>query len=149
MAKLHESAVLKLTPRFPKTSRAYPGCKAHFKHTEFDPDSVRIVRRGYFYRTSDRRLIQRFQCRACFRHFSAATRSECFLQKKRSVNHDLYRLLCSGVSERRAALILGVDRRTVVRKSMFLGAGAKKTSFKAPLFIPPRRAVLMARKACI
>ena len=34
--------------------------------------------------------------------------------------------LCSGVSQRRIALILGISRTTVVRKFLFLGAAAQK-----------------------
>jgi len=108
------------------SSCAYPGCRGHFRHTEFSPKKAHLVRKGFFYRSSDRRLVQRFQCKLCFRYFSSATRSECFMQKKRTVNSKLFELLVSGVSERRAAALLRVDRRTVVRKSLFLGRHAKR-----------------------
>lgn len=84
-----------------------------------------IVRKGFFYRKSDSRHIQRFWCQPCQRGFSRATNNPCFGQKKRHCNEPLRRLLCSGVSQRRAAQLLGLHRITVARKFLFLAAQAK------------------------
>ena len=89
------------------------------------PDSRRVVRRGSYFRRSDGQRIPRFLCRACGRSFSSGTGLACYRQKKRKVNHRLMLLLNSGVSQRRAALVLGVTRRTVVRKFRFLAAQAR------------------------
>jgi len=47
------------------------------------------------------------------------------MQKKRRINPALDRLLCSGVSQRRAARILKVNPKTVVRRFRFLAAQAR------------------------
>lgn len=86
-----------------------------------------IVRSGRFYRRSDSRWVQRFSCRNCSRSFSHATSHPCYRQKKRQMNEPLRRLLVSGVSQRRAALILNLNRTTVVRKFRFLAAISRLT----------------------
>lgn len=79
-----------------------------------------FTRHGSFYRTSDSQTIYRWRCRNCKRTISRATGHPCFKQQKRRINCPLYRLLCSGVSLRRAARILRVNRITIVRKFRFL-----------------------------
>ena len=85
----------------------------------------KIIRYGQFYRHSDARLIQRFRCDICKRGFSQATADPCYLQNKRQFNFRIYQLLCSGVSQRRAAWILNLNRKTIVRKFIFLAEQAK------------------------
>lgn len=92
------------------------GCKNHLESTPFK----RIIQKGKYYRRSDGQWISRYQCKSCQKRFSSATRSDCYFQKKRKINHKIYLLLCSGVSQRRAAIILGVNRKTVVRKFRFM-----------------------------
>lgn len=75
-----------------------------------------VIRDGYFRRKDDSKLIQRFRCKTCGKRFSAATFSDFYLQKKRRIHFPLLELLSSGVSMRRAALLLGVHRKTVERK---------------------------------
>jgi len=89
------------------------------------PPSGRYIRFGSFYRRSDRAWIARFRCLSCRRTFSRATHHPCFGQKKRHLNSSLWHLLDSDVSHRRAALLLGVSRRTVDRKLRFLGRQAR------------------------
>lgn len=84
-----------------------------------------IVRFGHFYRRSDSRKIQRFRCLGCKKSFSNATHHSCFRQKKRHKNEPLRRLLSSGISQRRAARILHLTRRTIVRKLIFLAHQAR------------------------
>jgi transposase-like protein len=79
-----------------------------------------VIRRGTFYRKSDGRVVARFRCRGCRRGFSFATLSACYRQNKRQVNFHLGRLLASGISQRRAAIVLKLNRTTVVRKFLFL-----------------------------
>ena len=79
-----------------------------------------VVRFGTFYRKSDSRTLQRLKCLICKKGFSNATAHPCYRQNKRQVNDMLRKLLCSGVSQRRAAQILNVSRRTVVKKLLFL-----------------------------
>lgn len=89
-------------------------------------NSGRWSSKGRFYRKSDSRYLKRWECRFCRYTFSEATFHPCFGQKKRRVNEPLKRLLCSGVSLRRAALLVGVHQITVARKLRFLAAQARR-----------------------
>ncbi len=88
-------------------------------------DSKSIVSNGSFYRASDSRKIKRFLCQTCKTYFSSATLSPCYWQKKRRINAPLKLLLCSGVSQRRAAVILKVNPKTIVRHFRFLAAQSR------------------------
>ena len=82
--------------------------------------SKRIIRKGSFWRKSESRLIRRFYCKPCRRWFSNASYSPCYYQKRRSLNPSIRDLLCSGVSIRRTALLVGANRKTVARRLCFL-----------------------------
>jgi hypothetical protein len=80
---------------------------------------------GQFYRRSDSTWVQRYRCRSCRTSFSNATFHSCYRQKKRNKNLILRKLLCSGISQRRCAEILHLNRTTVVRKFLFLALEAE------------------------
>ncbi len=80
-----------------------------------------IVSRGYFLRKEDQTKHQRFQCKPCKKSFSLATFHPCYRQKKRTFNVDLFKHFASGYSQRRLAINLKLNRKTVVRKFLFLG----------------------------
>lgn len=84
-----------------------------------------IQRSGFYRRQSDSRFVQRFKCSRCGCRFSAATRSAALGQKKRRLNPRVALLLNSGVSQRRAARMLGVNRKTIVRKFRFMAEQAR------------------------
>ena len=84
------------------------------------PNAGSIIRNGSYYRRSDGRRVRRFYCKSCSLFFSLATLNPCYRQKKRRINFPLYQLCASGVSQRRAAKILGVNRKTVVRHFRFI-----------------------------
>lgn len=84
-----------------------------------------VLRNGRFYRRSESRWIQRYKCRSCGSQFSAATGTLEFKQKKRRVNMPLFLNLSSGMSMRRCARVLRIDRRTVDRKLVYLAKKAK------------------------
>ena len=88
-------------------------------------DCPKAVSFGRFYRKSDSRWVGRFRCRKCLMTFSFATSHPCFGQNKRQMNEPLKRLLVSKVSLNRAAWILNLNRKTVVRKLLFLSAQAE------------------------
>lgn len=94
----------------------------------FYADDVRIniKKCGQYYRKSDRKKVQRFYCALCSLHFSVATISKNYRQKKRQVNHQVTELLASGVSQRIGAKILGINRKTFVRKFILMGYRAKE-----------------------
>lgn len=84
------------------------------------PKKGLIIRKGFYRRTSDCKVIQRWKCNHCGRNFSWASFNPCFGQKKRRLNHIINKLLCSGVSMRRCARLLHTTRVTVARKLKFL-----------------------------
>ena len=99
-------------------------------HCRQRPDHVidfrTIVRHGRYRRTSDSRSVARYRCRSCDRTFSQATENECFAQKKRQKNRLVFELLASGVSGRRTARLLRINRTTIARKLVFLGEVARR-----------------------
>ena len=84
-----------------------------------------IRKSGFFRRSSDSRIIQRYYCKKCTKYFSNASFHSAKYQKKRQLNYKLRALLCSGVSLRRSAQLLHVSRTTIKRKFQFLGSEAK------------------------
>lgn len=99
----------------------YSECTSH----SLSPELRRFVRKSPFFRKSDGKSVPRFLCMLCKRSFSQARYSPCFRQKKRRLNSQIEKLLVSGVSQRRIALLLGISRVTVVRKFLFLAEQAK------------------------
>jgi transposase-like protein len=98
-------------------TRSCPGCRA---------GEHRIVRNGFYRRRSDSRLIQRFRCKDCRREFSAATFSPCYRQKKRRINPHVAELLASTGSQRRTALLVKVNRKTIARRLPVLAEIARQ-----------------------
>lgn len=96
-----------------------------------------VVRKGSFFRKSDSKTIARFYCRRCRTHFSHSTQSPRRYQKARRITPLLENLLCSGVSQRRAAIITGVDRKTAVRRFRFLAREAEKRQIAYRSQLPP------------
>jgi transposase-like protein len=94
------------------------------------------VRNGYFIRKSDGRRLARFKCRDCKFCYSEATYHKCYRQKKRRLNPRIFELLCSGVSQRRIAILLGIARVTVVRKFLFLSEISKRENLKDLIKMP-------------
>lgn len=90
----------------------------------------KIIRDGSFRRKEDSKIIQRYRCKTCGTRFSNATFSEAYCQKRRRVNFPLLKLLASGVSMRRSAFFLGVDKKTVERKLLFLAGRCRRLNQK-------------------
>jgi len=88
-----------------------------------------VNRDGKFRRKDDSKIIQRFKCKNCGKRFSHATFSDAYRQKRRRINFTLVKLLASGVSLRRSAVILGVNRRTIERKLPFLANRCRRLNF--------------------
>ena len=88
-------------------------------------NSLKYHGAGGFLRKSDGKYVPRYRCKSCGKKYSRATFQPCYRQKKRQVNHLVYKLLCSGVSQRRCAKILNINRKTVERKFRFLAMRAR------------------------
>jgi transposase-like protein len=86
--------------------------------------SPRPHRHGTFFRASDSKTLRKWRCIACKRCFSDATFERPFRHHKRRANAQVQKLLSSGVSMRRIALLLNLNRATVVRKLAFLSETA-------------------------
>ena len=102
-----------------------PNCLYCHSHRK-DPSEVPkgVVCFGYFTRKSDQKRFQRFRCLTCKKTFSEASFSRCYYQKKRHLNGLLFELLVSGISQRRLAKVLRLNRKTIVRRFLFLGSYA-------------------------
>lgn len=83
-----------------------------------------VIKHGVYRRRNDSRYVQRYKCRNCGKSFSKSTfELECG-HKKRRVNHQVFKLLASGMSMRRTAKFLGLNKNTIPRKLVYL---AKKS----------------------
>lgn len=80
-----------------------------------------IVAFGYFRRKCDGLKQQRYRCKPCRRSFSSASFHPCYRQKKRHLNAEVFTHFASGYSQRRMGRVLKVNRKTVVRKFLFMG----------------------------
>ncbi len=89
-----------------------------------------IIKDGSFFRKNDSRKITRYKCKRCNKRFSNASFSLAKNQKKRRVNNELYKLLSSGISMRRAAIILNIHRATVKRKVEYLSMKSELKQIK-------------------
>ncbi len=105
-----------------------PGCPRLKcdSHKNRGPESGSVIANGTFFRACDSRRIRRFICRSCGLNFSQSTGSPRYRQKKRRIVEPLYRLMASTVSQRRAARLLGVDKKTVVRYFRFISNECRK-----------------------
>jgi len=106
-----------------------------------DPKIHPIVRNGVYFRKSDSHFVAKYYCRICKRYFSQTTLSPTCFQKKRRITQPVYLLLNSGVSQRRAALVLQVNPKTIIRRFRWLASQSRlrqaewlhKTYSHAPL----------------
>ena len=83
-----------------------------------------VIRRGFFERKSDRKIIQKYYCKKCRKSFSQQTLSYDYRLRKRYLNQAVFKLICKGVSQRGIAQILNIKQTTVAVR-------IKKYGFKA------------------
>jgi transposase-like protein len=79
-------------------------------------------RRGQYRRKSDGRLVQRYVCCHCDKYFSSQTFRLDYRLKRPQLNAPALRLLCSKVTLRQAARILGCNRKTAEHRLRLLGS---------------------------
>jgi transposase-like protein len=93
-----------------------------------NPNS-RVRKRGFFFKKTTRsQRIQRYFCMDCWRSFSDQTGRLTYYEKKPHLDNVLFRLLCSGVSQRRCGVILNLHRKTVARKLVRKAKFARRDS---------------------
>lgn len=83
------------------------------------------VRNGYFSRNGLRQPIQRYRCKLCKKEFSDATFQLRYRQRLRSINGKVEALLVTGTSLRDIARTLRINRKTAVRKFLYLSHKAR------------------------
>lgn len=86
-----------------------------------------LIQSGRFFRTWDQKLIKRYRCKHCGKCCSDSTFHCNYKQKKPWINKPLFEKLTSAVSERRSARELSVNRKTVVRRIIWMGFAAQRT----------------------
>ena len=89
--------------------------------TCFNPAS----KRGFYLRPSDQKKIQRYKCGICARSFSHQTVQPDFRLRLRRQNQIIFRLISSGVSQRRCALILNMKQVAISRRVVKFGRVAE------------------------
>ena len=89
-------------------------------------NSKDVVKRGVYYRLSDHKKVQRFQCNICYKSFSTQSHSFDYRLRKRRINQSVFRLLSKGVSQRGCSQILNVHPKTIARRVKRFGVCAKK-----------------------
>ncbi len=113
-------------PFLPWMKPACPYCSSHSSVSDFRTNfKYKIVSFGSYYRKSDKRRVSRYRCRQCGKCFSKASSDPCRHQRKRHLNLMISKLLVSGVSQRQIGRILEINRKTVVRKFLFLSKQAQ------------------------
>ena len=94
-----------------------------------DVDAVKskqhVVRYGVFFRSCDREAVARYRCNNCRKTFSDATFDVRFRQRKRSINLNVFKSLCSTTSMRRTALNQQINLKTVARRLSYFEAVAR------------------------
>ena len=86
----------------------------------------RATKRGSYVRESDKKSVQRYYCSVCSKGFSDQTFRIDYRHRKRRCNQVIFRLLCSGLSQRRCALILGVKPEAIARRVKRFGMVAER-----------------------
>ena len=82
-------------------------------------------RNSVYRRKSDRTKITQYRCFGCKRTWTEGTDTLEKRQRLRSINQTLGPLLVSGVSMRRSAKLLGINRKTVARRISYLAAKSR------------------------
>lgn len=93
------------------------------------------IKKGYYRTAHNGQKVPRYRCRHCGRYFSPNSFKSTAGQHRPELNDLLHKLLVSGVSMRRAALIADCSKRTVDRKLKWLAERAR-TAHAAALADP-------------
>lgn len=88
-------------------------------------------KKGYFKTKYNHQPVPRYQCKECKKFFSTHTFKSTYRQRKPHLNKKVFDLLCSGVTLRRTAKILGISKDTAMVKMAFLAEQAHKAHKKA------------------
>ena len=83
-----------------------------------------LMKNGSYVRSSDQKKLVRYKCSNCKRTFSETMFSIDYRLRKRALNQTTFRTLCSGVSQRRCAFLVGIKPIGIARRVVRFGACA-------------------------
>lgn len=83
------------------------------------------IKKGYYVTQWNHQKVPRYECRGCRKRFSSHTFYRTYKQKKPYLNETIFKLYCSATTQRRIATILKINRKTVVRKFLFLAQNSQ------------------------
>ncbi len=86
------------------------------------PGSDFFIKKGYFTTKWNAQPVPRYRCRECRKGFSSHTFRKSFGQKRPDLNDQVFALYASGMTQRRMAIVLKVNRKTIVRKFLFVSS---------------------------
>lgn len=98
-----------------------PSCRANHQ-----PHTVRFIRRGHFTTRWNHQPVRCYRCPLCGRGFCSHTFRPHYRQHRPDLNDAVFQLYASGLTQRRMAIVLGVNRKTIVRKIRFLASLARQ-----------------------
>jgi len=107
------------TWKAPQVPPHCPNEKCHFHRN--DLHLWRFVKDGFFFRQAEPRVIQRYKCRRCRRHFSDQTFSVTYWKRKPELLETVFHMLVSCVGLRQAARWLEVSPQTIANHAARLG----------------------------
>jgi len=84
------------------------------------------IKKGYFKTKWNAQPVPRYRCKKCGRYFSSHSFRKTFGQHRPELNAQVFKLYASGMTQRRMAIVLSVDRKTIVRKFIFVASLARK-----------------------
>lgn len=85
-----------------------------------------FIKKGYFKCKHNHQRVPRYKCKLCGKFFGSHTGRPTAGQKKPRLNHEIFRLYASGMTQRRLAKTLDCHHKTVARKLVFIAAEARK-----------------------
>ncbi len=90
------------------------------------PVAAFFSKQGYFKTKWNAQPVPRYRCKSCGRNFSSHSLRDTFRQHRPDLNALVLRLYASGMTQRRMALVLEVNLKTIVRKFLFVGYLARR-----------------------
>lgn len=85
-----------------------------------------IIKKGYYKTKWNRQSVPRYKCKCCGVLFSTHTLLPTYKQKKPFLNKPIAKWYVSNTTQRRIAQNMGVNRKTVIRKFLYMAAQARK-----------------------
>ena len=89
-------------------------------NTECGATGKFFIKKGYFKTKWNAQPVSRYRCKKCGKFFSSHTLRPTVGQKKPHLNHEIYKLYASGITQKRLAQVLGCNPKTVARKVLFI-----------------------------